>query len=195
MLELSPKAKIYIFANKIDKLLDNQKNPVFSKIKEIFEKVEIKDNSKAIYLPTSIFDISLYKAMSNIYSDLIPKMDKIKELLKKLVTASWADEAVLLEKNTLIKICSFNEKEFKDYERFEKISELIKKFKNTCRLGSISFKDIFIKTINNIIYIDEFENSTYIIIAFQNLKTTLELVKINIEFIFIIWLFDIQLIF
>ena len=181
MLELSPKAKIYIFANKIDKLLDNQKNPVFSKIKEIFEKVEIKDNSKAIYLPTSIFDISLYKAMSNIYSDLIPKMDKIKELLKRLVTASWADEAVLLEKNTLIKICSFNEKEFKDYERFEKISELIKKFKNTCRLGSISFKDIFIKTINNIIYIDEFENSTYIIIAFQNLKTTLELVKINIE--------------
>lgn len=181
MLELSPKAKIYIFANKIDKLLDNQKNPVFSKIKEIFEKVEIKDNSKAIYLPTSIFDISLYKAMSNIYSDLIPKMDKIKELLKKLVTASLADEAVLLEKNTLIKICSFNEKEFKDYERFEKISELIKKFKNTCRLGSISFKDIFIKTINNIIYIDEFENSTYIIIAFQNLKTTLELVKINIE--------------
>ena len=181
MLELSPKAKIYIFANKIDKLLDNQKNPIFSKIKEIFEKVEIKDNSKAIYLPTSIFDISLYKAMSNIYSDLIPKMDKIKELLKKLVTASWADEAVLLEKNTLIKICSFNEKEFKDYERFEKISELIKKFKNTCRLGSISFKNIFIKTINNIIYIDEFENSTYIIIAFQNLKTTLELVKINIE--------------
>lgn len=181
MLELSPKAKIYIFANKIDKLLDNQKNPIFSKIKEIFEKVEIKDNSKAIYLPTSIFDISLYKAMSNIYSDLIPKMDKIKELLKKLVTASWADEAVLLEKNTLIKICSFNDKEFKDYERFEKISELIKKFKNTCRLGSISFKDIFIKTINNIIYIDEFENSTYIIIAFQNLKTTLELVKINIE--------------
>jgi Ras-related GTP-binding protein A/B len=181
LLELSPKAKIYIFVNKIDKLLDNQKNPVFSKIKEIFEKVEIKDNSKAIYLPTSIFDISLYKAMSNIYSDLIPKMDKIKELLKKLVTASWADEAVLLEKNTLIKICSFNEKEFKDYERFEKISELIKKFKNTCRLGSISFKDIFIKTINNIIYIDEFENSTYIIIAFQNLKTTLELVKINIE--------------
>ena len=181
MLELSPKAKIYIFANKIDKLLDNQKNPIFSKIKEIFEKVEIKDNSKAIYLPTSIFDISLYKAMSNIYSDLIPKMDKIKELLKRLVTASWADEAVLLEKNTLIKICSFNEKEFKDYERFEKISELIKKFKNTCRLGSISFKDIFIKTINNIIYIDEFENSTYIIIAFQNLKTTLELVKINIE--------------
>lgn len=181
MLELSPKAKIYIFANKIDKLLDNQKNPVFSKIKEIFEKVEIKDNSKAIYLPTSIFDISLYKAMSNIYSDLIPKMDKLKELLKKLVTASLADEAVLLEKNTLIKICSFNEKEFKDYERFEKISELIKKFKNTCKLGSVSFKDIFIKTINNIIYIDEFENSTYIIIAFQNLKTTLELVKINIE--------------
>ena len=108
-------------------------------------------------------------------------MDKIKELLKKFVSACWADEAVLLEKNTFIKISSYNDKDLKDNERFEKITEVIKKFKNTCRIQATNFKNIFITTINNIIYVDEFENSAYIIIAFKNIKTSLELVKLNIE--------------
>lgn len=108
-------------------------------------------------------------------------MDSIKELLKKFVTACWADEAVLLEKNTLIKICAYNEREMRDNERFEKMTDIIKKFKNSCKIESKTLKDILIKTINNIIYVEEFENSTYIIVSFKNKKATLELVKINIE--------------
>lgn len=165
----------------MDKLTDSQKNQFFTKIKEKYEKSEINNNSKAIFLPTSIWDISIYKAWANIYYDLIPKMNKIKELLKNLVTACWADEAVLLEKNTLIKIGSYNDKDLKDNERFEKMTDVLKKMKNTCKTQTKNFKNIFIKTINNIIYVDEFENSAYIIIAFKNIKTSLELVKLNIE--------------
>ena len=44
----------------------------------------------------------MYKAWDNIFSDLIPKSDKLKEIMKKFVTACRADEAVLLEKNTLM---------------------------------------------------------------------------------------------
>ena len=85
------------------------------------------------------------------------------------------------KKNTLLKILAVNDKDIKDNERFEKITEIIKKFKNTCKIEGKSFKEIFIKTINNIIYVDEFENSTYIIVAFKNSKSSLELVKINLE--------------
>ena len=165
----------------MDKLTDSQKNQFFTKIKEKYEKSEINNNSKAIFLPTSIWDISIYKAWANIYCDLIPKMNKIKELLKKFVSACWADEAVLLEKNTLIKIGSYNDKDLKDNERFEKMTDVLKKIKNTCKMQTTNFKNIFIKTINNIIYVDEFDNSAYIIIAFKNIKTSLELVKLNIE--------------
>ena len=61
------------------------------------------------------------------------------------------------------------------------MTELIKKLKNTCKLESESFKEIYIKTINNIIYVNEFENSLYLIVAFKNDKTNLELVKLNIK--------------
>jgi len=120
-------------------------------------------------------------AWANIFSKLIPKLDKIKNLLKNFVSACLADEAVLLDKNTLIKICAHNDKEFQDSERFEKMTETIKRFKYSCRNDSTVFKNIMIKTINNIIYIDEFEYSTYIIVSFGNKKSTLELIKINIE--------------
>ena len=164
----------------MDKIKDEHKKENFIKIKEYFEKSEI-NKPDIIFLPTSIWDNSLYRAWSNIFSDFIPKMDSIKELLKKFVTACWAEEAVLLEKNTLIKICSYNDKELNDNERFEKMSEILKRFKYSCKIDSSVFKDITIKTVNNTIYIDEFENNTYIIVSFRNKKATLELIKINIE--------------
>ena len=152
----------------MDLFEEDNKNNNFIRIKNYFEKSEI-NNLKLIFLQTSIWDISIYKAWSNIFSEFIPN------------TACWADEAVLLEKNTLIKICSYNDKEFNDNERYEKISEIIKRFKYSCKNDSSVFKDIMIKTVNNIIYIDEFENSTYIIVSFRNKKATLELIKLNIE--------------
>jgi Ras-related GTP-binding protein A/B len=178
--EKSPDAKIYIFINKMDLLEDSMRNDNFFKIKSYLEKEDI-NNLNIIFLATSIWDISLYKAWTYIISEFIPKKDKMKELLKKFVLACGVDEVVLLEKNILIKICSYNEKEFQDNDRFEKITEVIKKLKYTCKNDSKTFKEIFIKTANNIIYLDEFENYAYIIVEFRNKKTTLELIKLNIE--------------
>jgi len=165
----------------MDKLTEAQKIQYFTELKENYENVDINNNFKTVIFQTSIWDISLYKAWANIISDLIPKVDKIKDMLKKFINACWADEVTLLEKNTLLKIVAVNDKDINDNERFEKMTELIKKLKNTCKLESESFKEIYIKTINNIIYVDEFENSLYLIVAFKNDKTNLELVKLNIK--------------
>ena len=165
----------------MDKLTESQKMQYFTELKENYENVDINNNLKTVIFQTSIWDISLYKAWANIISDLIPKVDKIKDMLKKFVNACWADEVTLLEKNTLLKIVAVNDKDINDNERFEKMTELIKKLKNTCKLESESFKEIYIKTINNIIYVDEFGNSLYLIVAFKNDKTNLELVKLNMK--------------
>jgi len=165
----------------MDKLTEAQKIQYFKELKENYENVDINNNLKTVIFQTSIWDISLYKAWANIISDLIPKVDKIKDMLKKFVNACWADEVTLLEKNTLLKIVAVNDKDINDNERFEKMTELIKKLKNTCKLESESFKEIYIKTINNIIYVDEFGNSLYLIVAFKNDKTNLELVKLNMK--------------
>ena len=165
----------------MDKLTEAQKIQYFTELKENYENVDINNNLKTVIFQTSIWDISLYKAWANIISDLIPKVDKIKDILKKFINACWADEVTLLEKNTLLKIVAVNDKDINDNERFEKMTELIKKLKNTCKLESESFKEIYIKTINNIIYVDEFGNSLYLIVAFKNDKTNLELVKLNMK--------------
>lgn len=157
----------------------NEKNQYFNELKKLFESKE--NNPDIIFLPTSIWDISLYKAWDNIFSDLIPKSDKLKEIMKKFVTACRADEAVLLEKNTLIKICNYDNKDLKDNQRFEKMTEIIKKFKNTCKLKSKTFKNLTIKIINNIIYLTEFESSMYIVVAFSKKNSSTEIVKLNIE--------------
>ena len=180
-MELSPNVRKYVLINKMDKLPETQKNKFFTELKAKYESVDVNNNLKTVIFQTSIWDISLYKAWANIISDLIPKVDKIKDILKKFVNACWADEVTLLEKNTLLKIVAVNDKDLKDNERFEKMTDLIKKIKNTCKSESETFKDIYIKTINNIIYIDEFENSLYLIVAFKNSKTSLELVKINMK--------------
>ena len=180
-MELSPNVRKYVLINKMDKLPETQKNKFFTELKAKYESVDVNNNLKTVIFQTSIWDISLYKAWANIISDLIPKVDKIKDILKKFVNACWADEVTLLEKNTLLKIVAVNDKDLKDNERFEKMTDLIKKLKNTCKSESETFKDIFIRTINNIIYIDEFENSLYLIVAFKNSKTSLELVKINMK--------------
>jgi Ras-related GTP-binding protein A/B len=180
-MELSPNVRKYVLINKMDKLPESQKNKFFTELKAKYESVDVNNNLKTVIFQTSIWDISLYKAWANIISDLIPKVDKIKDILKKFVNACWADEVTLLEKNTLLKIVAVNDKDLKDNERFEKMTDLIKKLKNTCKSESETFKDIFIRTINNIIYIDEFENSLYLIVAFKNSKTSLELVKINMK--------------
>ena len=180
-MELSPNVRKYVLINKMDKLPESQKNKFFTELKAKYESVDVNNNLKTVIFQTSIWDISLYKAWANIISDLIPKVDKIKDILKKFVNACWADEVTLLEKNTLLKIVAVNDNDLKDNERFEKMTDLIKKIKNTCKSESETFKDIYIKTINNIIYIDEFENSLYLIVAFKNSKTSLELVKINMK--------------
>ena len=98
--EKSPNGKIYILINKIDLLEEEIKNDNFLKIKSQSEKEDI-NNINLIFLQTSIWDISIYRAWSNILSEFIPKKDKMKELLKKFVLACGVDEVVLLEKNIL----------------------------------------------------------------------------------------------
>ena len=85
----------------MDKLTEAQKIQYFTELKENYENVDINNNFKTVIFQTSIWDISLYKAWANIISDLIPKVDKIKDILKKFINACWADEVTLLEKNTL----------------------------------------------------------------------------------------------
>lgn len=60
-------------------------------------------------------------------------MDKLESQLSKFADILQADEVVLFEKATFLVISHAVLKEHKDVHRFEKISNIIKQFKLSCR--------------------------------------------------------------
>ena len=163
----------------MDKVDEEKRNDIFLNRKKQLEE-KAKDFSIDCF-PTSIWENSLYKAWSNILKSIIPNMDKINDLLEKYCKACLADEVVLFEKNTLLYISSFKNKEIKDEERFEKICSSMKKFKNICYIESKKYDNFLIKNKVNTIYLQEFENSTCLLVVLSDKNTSLELLKINIE--------------
>ena len=163
----------------MDKVDEEKRNEIFLNRKS---QLEAKSNNfKIEFYQTSIWENTLYKAWSNILASIIPKKDKIKNLLEKYAKACEADEVALFEKNTLLYITSFHNKDIKNEERFEKICFSMKKFKNTCHLDDKKYNHFLIKNKINTIYIEDFENSTSIMVILPNNNVSLELLKLNLE--------------
>lgn len=176
---LSPNAKIYVLFNKMDKIDEN--NPFISKRKEDLESK--KGDFKINYYQTSIWEISLYKAFSDILSSIIKDVQDVKKILEEYSKACEADEVAIFDKNSLLVISSFNNKNYKDEERFEKICYSMKKFESNYKLISNKINEFTIKNKVNTIYFDEFTDSSYIMVALSNKNISLELIKLNMEII------------
>lgn len=182
LAELSPNAKVFILINKIDKIDEDNRNMLLMSKKEKFES---KGGKFIINIyETSIWENSLYKIFSNILSSIIIKCnDKIKKILEEYTNACEADEIVLFDRKTLLNICSFNKKEIKDGERFEKICYSLKKFESNYKFVSNKINDFIIKSKINTIYFNVLNNNIYIMVVLSKKDISLELVKLNMEMV------------
>lgn len=161
----------------MDLVPDDRKEEVFQLRKKQLE--EHAGNFKITCFQTSIWEITLYKAWTQIVSSLTLNMDDIKKSLKNYAEACEADEVILFEKNTFLLTCSFSSRENTDDQRFEKISHIIKKFKLSCMSSNSCFQSMVIQTKNFTAYLDEFTSSTYIMVVLSNKNVNLELIKLN----------------
>ena len=162
--------------------MEDRRDEIFEKRKKQLE--EKSGNFQIKCYPTSIWEASLYKAWTQIVSELSPNKAKIEKSLQNFVEACEADEVVLFEKNTFLLCFSYCSKKEGDpntidEQRFEKISPIIKKFKLSCMSSNSSFKSMVIETKNYSAYMDEFTNATYILVILSNKKVSLELLKLN----------------
>ena len=165
----------------MDKIDEEKRDAILSNKKEKFKSKA--GNFEINIYQTSIWEISLYKAFSNILSSIVKNNEKISQILEGYAKACDADEVILFDKTTLLVISSYNNKEFKDEERFEKICHSIKKFESNYKTISNHFNDFILKNKVNTIYFNHFNNCTYIMIVLSNKNSSLELVKLNIEII------------
>ena len=162
----------------MDLVSENKRVEIFNKRKNQLEQKA--GNFKIQCFPTSIWEISLYKAWTNIVSELTMNLKSIKQSLKNFSKVCGVEEVILFEKNTFLLLCSFTDKEIKDEQRFEKISHIIKKFKLSCMTTNSRFESMIIQTRNYTTYLDEFTSSTYIMVIINSKNTNLELIKLNV---------------
>jgi Ras-related GTP-binding protein A/B len=163
----------------MDLIADFRKQSVFEK-----RKKEISDRAGSFPLtcfPTSIWEVTLYKAWTEIVSTLIMDMDTLKSSLNNFAKACNAEEVILFEKSTFLLTCHYSSKPINDDQRFEKISHIIKKFKLSCINTKSQFQSMVIKTKNFMTYLEEFTKSTYIMIIINDKSVNLELLTLNID--------------
>lgn len=104
-------------------------------IKQLSETVGVRQHAIPILecFRSSIWDETLYKAWSAIVYQLIPNVGSMEQKLKKFADIMDADEVLLFEKATFLVIAQAQRVKHDDVHRFEKVSNIIKQFKLSCR--------------------------------------------------------------
>lgn len=198
----SPDAKIFVLLHKMDLVQLDKRDELFqimmNKLSEASTEYGFPD---LVGFPTSIWDESLYRAWSQIVCSLIPNMSTYETNLIKFKEMLNAYEIILFEKMTFLVICSSNgnlqignnendsnnnNKNGKkksnivaiDPKRFEKISNIMKNFKQSCTKLKSDFKTF---VLNDSIYVSEISPNMVCFIVLNDTRQSQQLVLENVS--------------
>ncbi|KAJ1613120.1 hypothetical protein OJ253_355 [Cryptosporidium canis] len=163
----SPESQIFCLLHKIDRVPRKDREATLC-----YYKREIENNSMGIrhfIFPTTIWDESLYAAWSEIVCALIPNVRVLEDCLEDLSGCCEVNELVLLERSTFL-VISFTESSRKYRSRFEKISNICKRFKITCARSQTNFTSLVLKTRNFVCMIKKFTRNSFILAVLSNGK-------------------------
>lgn len=177
----SSDCKVFILIHKMDLVQINKRQELFEIMFNKLKMIALDDYGFNITgFGTSIWDESLYKAWSSIVCSLIPNVGIYEQHLVKLNEVLNAKEIILFEKTTFLVISSMNK--FKnsnlvdhnlDPKRFEKISNIIKTYKQSVNKIRSNFQKLVLHGNQSSIYLDILTSNIYIMIIMEedNSKT------------------------
>jgi Ras-related GTP-binding protein A/B len=188
--ENSPDARIFVLVHKMDLVAEEDRDAILEDRKRL-----IGDSCASCGVEnfqcfgTSIWDETLYKAWSEIVTNLIPNISLLESQLNKFCRICDADEVVLFERATFLVIShaqaddeddvdaaaidTTNNHHIKrtphfDAHRFEKISNIVKQFKLSCGKAQSQFQGMEVKNSRFSAYIDAFTANTYVMVIVSN---------------------------
>lgn len=176
--KFSPDAKIFILLHKMDLVQIDKREELFSMMMEKLQNISNPFQFKLVGFPTSIWDESLYKAWSQIVCSLIPNMNLFNNSLVKFNQILEAEEIILFEKTTFLVISSTSsinqhDNNLLDPKRFEKISNIIKTYKQSISKLRTNFHNLIISGSNGThFYIDILTDNLFIMIVLKDKTDT-----------------------
>ncbi|EEQ36363.1 putative GTP-binding protein [Clavispora lusitaniae] len=183
--KFSPDAKIFVLLHKMDLVQIDKREELFAIMMEKLQKISNPFQFKLVGFSTSIWDESLYKAWSSIVCSLIPNMSLFNSNLLKFNQVLDAEEIILFEKSTFLVISSTasiqkqlqkqhaselaGSTESLDPKRFEKISNIIKTYKQSISKLRTNFQNLVIRGSNGShFYIDVLTDNLFIMIVLKD---------------------------
>lgn len=178
----SPEAKVFVLLHKMDLVQIDKREELFLIMMEKLQKISNPYQFTLVGFPTSIWDESLYKAWSQIVCSLIPNMNLFNSNLLKFNEVLEAEEIILFEKTTFLVILSTSSMKQQqqhiqsqaqdtplDPKRFEKISNIIKTYKQSISKLRTGFTNLLIRGSNGThFYIDVLTNNMFIMIILKD---------------------------
>ncbi|KAK9476127.1 Gtr1/RagA G protein conserved region-domain-containing protein [Lipomyces japonicus] len=180
LYEFSPNAKIFALVHKMDLVVAEKRQDVYRALMKSLEDTSAMFSFNVQGFPTTIWDESLYKAWSNIVCSLIPNVSIYQKHLQAFADISEADEVILFEKTTFLVISSVtnpNTSVLKsDSSRFEKISNIIKQYKQSCSKLRAQFQSLSLTGSDFYAYLDSMTANTMIMIVMSNQNSDLDVI-------------------
>lgn len=179
----SPDAKVFVLLHKMDLVQIDKRDELFLIMMEKLQKISNPYLFKLVGFPTSIWDESLYKAWSQIVCSLIPNMNLFNSNLLKFNEILEAEEIILFEKTTFLVILSTSTMQQQqqqiqhpqqpdaplDPKRFEKISNIIKTYKQSISKLRTGFTNLIIRGSNGTyFYVDVLTSNMFIMIILKD---------------------------
>lgn len=170
--EYSPDAKVFVLVHKMDLMNVEARPMAFTTLMDHLQ--QLSNGFELTGFATSIWDESLYKAWSTIVCSLIPNMTLFQKHLKSFADVSEAQEVVLFERTTFLVICHVSpdssqitdgDSEDLDPKRFEKISNYIKAYKQSCSKLRSQLQTFTLHGKNCSAYIDNLTGNTFIMVV------------------------------
>ena len=132
--QYSPQAHVFCLVHKMDLVPNDRREDFLYEKSVLIAQYSGGFKKKLKTYPTSIWDETLYAAWGDIVQCLTPNLGVMESYLRKLAQATRAEEIVLFERATFLKVINVTTSlgEENPYaDRFERLSNLIKTFKHS----------------------------------------------------------------
>ncbi|KAK9363160.1 Gtr1/RagA G protein conserved region-domain-containing protein [Lipomyces starkeyi] len=172
LYEFSPTAKIFALVHKMDLVIVEKRQDVYRALMKSLEDTSAMFSFQVQGFATTIWDESLYKAWSSIVCTLIPNVTVFQKHLQTFADISEADEVILFEKTTFLVISHVTNARSpgfrSDSTRFEKISNIIKQYKQSCSKVRAQFQSLSLRGSDCTAYLDTMTANTMIMVIMSN---------------------------
>lgn len=169
--EHSPDARVYVLVHKMDLVKEEIRESIFSQ-KQANILSQTSGHLRVSFFRTSIWDETLYRAWSHIVYSLVPNTSSLESHLNAFCNLCGADEVVLFESTTFLVIAHATCTPHNDIHRFEKISNIVKQFKLSCRKVQAHFEGMLVQHRRVTAHFENLTRSTSIMLVSSDHELT-----------------------